>query len=1009
MHALYTLGGRFLLLLFGLGISLVGYPQQNNVRLDAEQRILEDIFKELERQTGYVFTYDAKIIRSQRRMSIRTAGSLPSVLETLGKKAMLDIAISGKNILVRPLRYGKLSGKVVDEGGKPLAAVSVFIRQFNQQHMTDEQGTFSLTYPMARYAKLNLAFSMLGRQEQAAEVQLVAHDQTISTVVMPQLSMGLEEVSVSPVTHDRLSSNSSLYINREVIEQSGALSLNDLLNLVPNKKIESPSLQRVQQATLRSNTLTTSSQGARDPFAMNNAFGVAIIMDGIALSNNSNMQTLNAGMTGMGDSFVDVGTSGLAGSRDRGMRYSGDYAHGGVDLRQIATDNIESVEVVAGVASAKYGDLTDGAIIVNRIAGSSPMYFSMQLRDNATVYGLSKGFRTNKLGAFTLGGNFTRSFQDNRDKLKSYDRLSTNLMWSTSAGANKAFTNTFSADYGRNLDNVRRDPDDPTASLARFRNYNFSVANRSNYRIDRGFLTNVGLNMRYSESYQNTYRERFMNGTYIIYSDATEVGITKGTYAPGIYTAVDHIEGKPIDISGRLDLNGKYYTGDILHQLSFGMNYNYSKNRGRGQLVDPSRPNQLASAATAGNRSARYYDFSTIHAQQQLGLYVENVFETRFANRPLHAILGTRMDKFEQYLTVSPRVNLSYELRPDLQLGLAYGYASKAPGLGQLYPGPVYFEVPLFQHTAVTETGAVDEQNSLYLLYVDKFMPENSGLKPSGSQQWEATVRYNKRGYNVGMNLFFKETFRGISTLPDYSVIELDQYWDNRGGDPLYIIDGTKRYRLPRHRFANLNNTSNSGIELMAFTPKWDVIQTSFNLRGGISQTVYNPSTNSQRNFTNPGTDLDYAVTGVYPGLKRRSVRSNAAITSSTHIPKANLVVNFIAEFNLINRTDTDAAEGVPIAYYTADGRYITIESFDQNNLQYRHLLVPQQELNNQNQPAVYSNFHLNLSKDVTKRLTLTFQVYNVFNYRPQYLRSDNTLIIPNDKPTYGAQLRLKI
>jgi len=49
------------------------------------------------------------------------------------------------------------------------------------------------------------------------------------------------------------------------------------------------------------------------------------------------------------------------------------------------------------------------------------------------------------------------------------------------------------------------------------------------------------------------------------------------------------------------------------------------------------------------------------------------------------------------------------------------------------------------------------------------------------------------------------------------------------------------------------------------------------------------------------------------------------------------------------------------------------------------------------------------LTKEISKRLAIAFNVYNVFNYRPQYLRSDNTLIIPNDKPSFGAQLRLKL
>jgi hypothetical protein len=293
--------------------------------------------------------------------------------------------------------------------------------------------------------------------------------------------------------------------------------------------------------------LGTNSFSNKDPFALNNSFGVALIMDGIALSNNANMQTLNAGIYGMGNSYVSGKISGLSGSDAATDNYTGDYTFGGTDLRQIATDNIESIEIAAGVPSVKYGDMTNGAIIINRIAGKTPLNFNVQLRDNATVYGISKGFDTRKFGAITVGGNFTRSFEDNRDKMKSYDRVGGNIMWSTFAGKEKAFTNTFSIDYGRNMDKVRRDSDDPTAAVMRFKSYNFSIGSRANYRIDRGFLSNIGLNVRYSETYQNTYKEQDVNGTYIIYSDATETGVHQGQYASGIYQAVTNIEGKPID------------------------------------------------------------------------------------------------------------------------------------------------------------------------------------------------------------------------------------------------------------------------------------------------------------------------------------------------------------------------------------------------------------------------------------------------------------------------------
>ncbi|MGJ1408309.1 hypothetical protein ACR78Z_01440 [Sphingobacterium thalpophilum] len=110
-----------------------------------------------------------------------------------------------------------------------------------------------------------------------------------------------------------------------------------------------------------------------------------------------------------------------------------------------------------------------------------------------------------------------------------------------------------------------------------------------------------------------------------------------------------------------------------------------------------------------------------------------------------------------------------------------------------------------------------------------------------------------------------------------------------------------------------------------------------------------------------------------------------------------------------MNKTNTNASDGIPIGYYTQDGTYHAIDNFDRNNVDYAHTLRPIEEINNQNQPAVYTNFHLNVSKEISKRLSLAFHVYNVFNYRPQYKRSDNSMIIPNGKPTYGAQLRLKL
>ncbi|MFD2970157.1 TonB-dependent receptor domain-containing protein [Sphingobacterium bambusae] len=992
--------------------SFHGYSQQL-LRVESKNQPLRAVFEQIERQAGYSFLYDASLIHTDKRLSITLQGTLQQVLQQLEDHLGLDMEIAGRNILVAKSAVAQLSGRIVDEAGQPLPYVSVFLKELNQYYVTDKQGNFQFKYATQRLKDAHLTVSMIGRQGKTVDVDLRGGSKTLPAISLPLLSVGLEEIAVAPQVNKNLESNSSLYINREVIEQSGALSLNDLLNLVPGQKIAPPSLQQVQQANLRGASLSTGNSHTRDAFSLNNSFGVAVIMDGIALSNNANMQTRNPGLDGMGSSYVFGASSGLYGSDNRLSNYTGDYTFGGTDLRQIAVDNIDNIEVIAGISSAKYGDMTNGAIVINRMAGYTPFTFNVQLRDNATSYGLNKGFQTAKLGAFTIGGNFTRSFQDNRDKLKSYDRIGTNLMWTTSAGVNRAFTNTFAVDYGKNLDRVLVDPDDPTASMVRFKSSNFSASNRTNYRVENSFLTNIGLNLRYSQNYQNTYKEEHKNGAFVVYTDATETGVTEGTYAPGIYTAVTNIEGKPIDFSARFDLTGAYATGSIMHTLTFGSNFNYSKNMGRGQLIDPTRPRQNTWTSTGSSKSERYYDFSMIHAQQQLGFYVEDVFTAYLADKPLNVRVGSRMDLFERYLTASPRANLNYEITPDLRLGLAYGFGSKAPALAQLYPGPLFYEIPLFQYTAVNDNGAIDEANSLYLLYVDRYMPDNSNLKPSSSQQLEFSVAYAKRGFKWNINIYDKRTFGDIATRVDYETIFLDHYTANpdAAAELPYIIDGEKQYRLTRRTFANGRKTVNNGVELLLSTPKWDAIQTSFNIRGGITRSTYYPleGTSNQQIFTNPGTDPGYATVGIYPLLARTTWSSNAALTSSTHIPSAKLLINFVSEFNILNKTNTSERDGIPIGYYTADGTYFPINTFDESNANYAHLLRPLELINNQNQPGVYTNFHLNISKEISKRLTLAFNVYNVFNYRPQYVRSDNTLIIPNSKPTYGAQLRLKL
>ena len=733
-------------------------------------------------------------------------------------------------------------------------------------------------------------------------------------------------------------------------------------------------------------------------------------MDGLAISNNANMQSYNPGISGLSNSNVKSPNSyGLSGSGTQA--YSGDYAFGGTDLRQIPVENIESIEVVPGVPSAKYGDLTDGAVIIERQAGKSPAYFSMQLRDNATTYGFSKGFVVSeKLGAINVGVNYANSYADSRDKLKAYRRINTSGMWTNTFGKAKQLKNTFSLNYNQNLDGIKQDPDDPTKTKTRFDSWNFDVGNRTNYRLNGDFLKSVSLNLRYSEGHQETYREELVNKAYVMYTDATTTGITEGFYDTGIYSAVSLVDGRPVNLSARLDFGAEIPTRTITHYLSFGAGLNYSKNKGLGQVFDPSRPRAVTAASPSGTspeNSERYYDFSLAIPQTDIGFYIEDFFKFKVLNRFLNVRSGLRLDLQNGFASFGPRVNVNYAVNKDLRFGLAYGLAVKAPALAHRFPGPTFIEVPLLN----SYNGNAAE--SLYLVYVERFDPTNKNLRPSQNQTMEFSSSLKLNKFNLSVSVFNKLGRNGITTLINKEVELLPSYTatPRAGQKPLVTQNGEQPILIEYHSFSNSLKSNSQGADVILSAPEVKALATSFTMSGGIFRTRYITTGLSYGSIAEgiSNTNPEYGRFGVYPPRNRTSYFSSGRITSTTHIPKISLIASFTAEFTLMQKTVYEANAGIAIGYYNNALEYLAIPDFDSANPLYGHLFIPKNELNTGDVPKVYANYHLSIGKEIKKRFTFSFSVYNVFNHQPSYSTSPGSLTFPNPAPTFGAQLSLKL
>ena len=163
-------------------------------------------------------------------------------------------------------------------------------------------------------------------------------------------------------------------IDRDAIRNLGAASLAGVLELVPGSVLQPPGLDGSQQVSLRTvpvspAVLSVGAAGAPRRSAQQlAAFGTQIIIDDIPVSNNANLQSLGP--------RAELSFSSVAG--------------GGVDLRRIPAATLERVEVVRGIASSRYGDLTSGVVLVETRAGRMTPDLQLQ-SDPQTVEASSVG------------------------------------------------------------------------------------------------------------------------------------------------------------------------------------------------------------------------------------------------------------------------------------------------------------------------------------------------------------------------------------------------------------------------------------------------------------------------------------------------------------------------------------------------------------------------------------------------------------------------------------------
>ena len=155
-------------------------------------------------------------------------------------------------------------------------------------------------------------------------------------------------------------------IQRHAMEHLQPSSFSDFFELLPGGRSKDPRLKTPNQIRLREATPPSNSQYATS------SLGTSFVVDGAPISTNANMQRLKGAWETLATARENVNE--------------------GVDMRTISTDDIDKVEIVRGIPSVEYGDLTSGLVKIERKRGGNDLNARLKADMGCKIFYLAKGF-----------------------------------------------------------------------------------------------------------------------------------------------------------------------------------------------------------------------------------------------------------------------------------------------------------------------------------------------------------------------------------------------------------------------------------------------------------------------------------------------------------------------------------------------------------------------------------------------------------------------------------------
>lgn len=583
------------------------------------------------------------------------------------------------------------------------------------------------------------------------------------------LLSGLQLADVEVLAQRRSGSSTTSYtMGRMALDHHQMLNIKDISSLLPGGKTVNSTLTDDSRFSLRS------ASGERG----NASFGTAIEIDGIRLDNNGMMnETL------------------------------------GASTRSISSSNVESIEIITGIPSVEYGDISNGVVKVNTRHGSSPFIFEASTNPYTWQISVNKGFRLlrhSKTGLQHLG-TLNASFEHANSNTStasphtSYQRNALSLAYSRTLMRGE---HTFNIKAGLTGNvggyNSEADPDAFIGTYSKVRdnqlrgNLDFSWVYDAwkigKLKVDaHGAFTTAD---KRQEDYVNRSSSsaqpmiHTMQTGYFIAKEYTsemlgiderELGIILGP--TGYWYERSFNDQKPLTWQGKLKANlssvlrnatdysnARPFAEEWNNNVLLGLEYNTSRNNGRGTYYE-----DLQYAPTW-----RPYRYDALPTLKNLALFLED----RLTLGRVQLTAGLRDDitmingsDYGTISSLSPRVNAKYDIlgggigtngkaKPTLSVHVGYGKSVKLPSFQILYPQDSYLDKLVFTPGSTADNKAFYAYNT----YVSTAL-RNRDLQWQHTNQLDLGAEATWRGARLSVSFYYQKTLNPYQQVNVYTPV----------------------------------------------------------------------------------------------------------------------------------------------------------------------------------------------------------------------------------------------